>query len=558
MCKSMLDNYCNFLYSPEALGNIEVRRSSNSTRVLQGETRNQFSQVYFTYAQAKLKNQLAFPKDFLRVLKRHNYFGKLEDFLARKPMEQMSLVDRLEMEQVSYELDMIWSAAINETVLVRMDRKYPNFHKLSGRMMPLELSLEDTRTRRNLISDISKAIWSGNENWRKVEMTFSQLRQSYKNIIQRLDASEELKDRWRKRIEEVQLILPGSLPAVSNDECSSTTVNAFYYTYLNVVTVCAGDFNSEDILQTLAHEMGHSLDIDRSQYLFQSRSQIGTEVSALRGHICSAKTFSCEHWKKFSGQFESLLSSLSGFSPDLPEFQRCLKRRPTSNTLRDDDISRLAKGIVTDRISSLASSDRFLRITKSELPMPNGKVQKNPNYLNPCSYYLWSQGEEPVEDELTTLIFFTAAYRCSDEPPQQRLRSSIEIAKNMTLRILEKTLKNEGEFSERAELESEGFSSPPAERFADVVGSYAMADFLQNLPQQWERRNKFLAGASWLCMEPSLASRYREESSVEKEFVFNAHTEGEQRRNELFTAPIRKVIGCEKDFQFEECALPLK
>lgn len=557
-CKLMLDSYCNYLYSPLAAGNLEIKRSTATTKILQGETSNQFSQVFYSYSKAKLQNKDLLPKDFQRILNRHSYFSKLEGFLQRKPIPQMNLTERLSIEQQNFELGSIWSAAFNEAVITRMSKKFPGFHTLPDKMVPLEISLEQSRVRRLLITEISKAIWNGNENWSQVETTFDKLKLSYLKLIQRLDAPESLKTTWSQRIKDVQLALPGSLPAISNEECSTVKANAYYYTYLNVITVCAGDFNSEDILQTLAHEMGHSLDIDRTAYLFETNSELGKQVRGLRANVCEAEKFSCEKWNEFQGKYSDYLTSLDGFQPDLPEFQRCLKRRPTSKTLTSEDIKRFANSMASDRVSQLATSDRFLRITKERIPMPDGRTQKNPNYLNPCSYSLWSQGEEPVNDELTTLMFFTAAYRCSAEAPAQKMRSSIEVAKNMTRQIIEKTLAIEGEFSGLNELESEGYSSPPGERFADVIGSYAMADFLTQLPFQWDRRNKFLAGASWLCSEPSLASHYPDESSAEKEFVFSAHTEGDQRRKELFSQPIREVIGCEKDFQFNECKLPVK
>src|SRR6202007_3319322 len=113
-------------------------------------------------------------------------------------------------------------------------------------------------------------------------------------------------------------------------------------------------------------------------------------------------------------------SSLDGYEPEMPEFQRCLKRRVTNKPLGPEDIARFARNLTADRISDLASNDRFLRVTKPELPTPNGKYLKNPNYLNPCSYYMWSQGEEPIDDEISTVMFFTAEYRCSDQAGSAR------------------------------------------------------------------------------------------------------------------------------------------
>ncbi|MNS81901.1 hypothetical protein D3C72_1156280 [compost metagenome] len=470
----------------------------------------------------------------------------------------MNVPQRMAAEKLDYELGSIWSLSINETVLNRMIQKYPGYHQIPDRLIPIELSLERRRVRRNLISEISQAIWRGDKNWIKVEEGFSRLQRSYLRMIAKLDIAEDVRKNWTKRISEVRLVLPGSFPAISNEECSTTTINAYYYTYLNVLTVCAGDFNSEDIIQTLAHEIGHALGIDRAQYLFQIESDFGKKLGSFRTQICQPEKFSCSDWNEYKSKFSPRLESLDGYHPDLPQFQSCLKRRSTSKSLNPTDIQRFAKNIVSDRISGLASSDRFLRITKSEVPMKNGKFQKNPNFLNPCSYYMWSQGEEPIDDELTTLMYFTAEYRCSEKPLVEKMKSSIEVAKDMSTRVLEKVISIEGEYSGRSVLETEGYSSPNFERFADVIGSYAMAEYLSELPNKWDRQNKFLASSSWQCIEPSLASHFPEESAIEKEYIFDAHTEGDQRRKELFTTPIREAISCEKDFEFEECRLPFK
>jgi len=553
-----LDKYCNYLYSPEALGNLEVKRAKRSTKVLQGETQNEFTQVFYRYAQAKLRNRQYLPKDFFQALQRRQYFAKMEDFLDRKPRIEMTNSQRLASDQLDYELGFIWSTALNETILTRMENKYQGFHQISEKLIPIELELERRRLRRNLISEISRAIWRNDKNWEKVEQGFASLKESYLRMLSKLDIPESVRNDWSKRISEVKLVLPGALPAISNEECSTTTINAYYYTYLNVMTICAGDFNSEDIIQTLAHEMGHALAIDRSQYLFQIQSSFGRELASLRAQVCKPKAFSCEIWNEYKKHFSSSLESLAGYQPELPEFQRCLKRRETSKALTEDGLERIAESIVTDRVSDLASSERFLRITKSTTPMINGKMQKNPNHFDPCNYYLWTQGEEPVDDELTTLMYFTAEYRCSDKPPSEKMKRAIETAKDMSIDILRATLQIEGEFSSRSLMETEGYSSPPYERFADVIGSYAMAELLSELPFQWDRQNKFLASSSWQCVQPSLASHFPEESAIEKEYIFDAHTEGDQRKKELFSEPIRAVIGCEKDFEFKECGLSFK
>lgn len=556
-CKGLFDNYCGYLYSPEALGNIEIKRGQTAIQILEGDTNNQISQVFYRYSWAKIRNQHEFPKDFYRVLTRSNYFSKLESFLRRKPRESMSLAERLQSEQLGTELSFLWQSALNEALMLRVASRFPKYYRLSDNFVPVEWDLERRRIRRNLISEISQAVWKNDENWSRVEQTFSRLKESYLSLIQHLDIEPALRADWTERIKEVKLVLPGSIPEIANEECSATTSNAYYFTYLNVLTVCAGDFNSEDILQTLSHELGHALDFERTKYIYTSKSQFGQSLAKLRRNVCEPQNFSCEEWHDYRDRFSHNLESLSGFQAQLPSLQQCLKRRPTVKVLTSPDSHRIAEEIVNDRVSDLATSDRFLRITKSTVPMPDGKSQRNLNFLNPCSYYLWSRGEEPVDDELTTLMYFTAEYRCTELPPAQRLKNAIDVAKEMTVKLVDRVLSMEGEFSDRVELENAGFASPPEERFADVIGSHAMAEFLNQIPQVWDRRNKFLAGASWLCLAPSLASHFPEENSVQSAYVNDAHADADQRRKELFTSPLRESIGCEKDFEFKECELPL-
>ena len=560
-CKAMLDSYCNILFSPQALGNLRVQRgtaSASPIMVLQGETTNDIPQTLYHYSIAKIRHQDQLPSDFQRVLKKQNYFEKLARTLERLPRTQMTLSERLQSEQERAELNTIWASALDEIVMVRMDRKFPGFHSVPDRLVPLEISLERRRIYRDLVSSISKSLWHADENWTRVEFSFDKMKIAYVKMISKLEVDDAIKTAWTKRITDVKLVLPGSMPAISDEECSSTKINAYYYKYLNVLTVCAGDFNSEDIMQTIAHEMGHSLDVDRSSYLFEVKSDFGVRLANLREKVCEPKSFTCDDWYAYKSQFGASLNSLNGFKPDLPEFQRCLKRRETSKVLTADDIKRFANSMTADRLSDLSSSDRFLRITKGQIPMINGKNQKNPAYLNPCSYYLWSHGEEPVDDDLTTLMYFTAEYRCSDHVGAERFKSAIEVAKGMTEEVLEKTVQVDGEFSSNARIDSEGFASPPYERFADVVGSYAMAEMLKELPTNFERQNKLLASSSWQCEEPSLSTHFPEESAIQSEYEFDSHTDGAQRKKELLSAPIREAVGCKKDFEFNECSLPIK
>jgi len=556
-CKFLVDSYCQYLHSPESEGNLIVKRAKGPIEILCGNTENEFSQAFYRYSEAKMRNRRRLPADFRRVLERSNYFGKLKSFLGRPSRSKMSLQTRLSSEKSDYELGYLWNAALNETVLLRMGSKYSGFHSLPERLIPIELQLETRRVRRLLIAEISQGLWKDDPNWARVEEGFSRLQESFLRMIPKLDIDPRIQQDWIKRIREVKLVLPGSMPAIADDECSTTRSNAYYYTYLNLITVCAGDFNSEDVLLTLAHEMAHSLGLDRSRYLFEIQSEFGKDLAELRNQVCQPKAFSCESWSQYKQEFSNSLKSLDGYQPELPQFQRCLKQRPTQRILTGPDLIRFAQTLTNDRVAELASSNKFLRITKEQIPMAD-KSQKNPNFLDPCSYYLWSRGEEPIDDELTTLLYFTAEYRCSQGPEASRIRRAIETSKKMTTQLVEKTLRLEGEFSAKKTLGREGFASPPMERFADVVGSYAMAELLSEIPETWDRQNVFLASSSWQCAPPSLARDFPEEISIESEYFLSNYSFGEDRRKEILSEPLRKTLGCEKDFEFRECRLPFK
>ncbi|MGZ3797373.1 MAG: hypothetical protein ACXVB1_13455, partial [Pseudobdellovibrionaceae bacterium] len=88
-CGTLMSDYCTKLYSPEASGNLLIDRIK-PIRILQGETKNQFSQTFYKYAQAKLKNRRRFPKDLLEILNKYSYFENLDEFLHRRPISYMS------------------------------------------------------------------------------------------------------------------------------------------------------------------------------------------------------------------------------------------------------------------------------------------------------------------------------------------------------------------------------------------------------------------------------------------------------------------------------------
>jgi len=556
-CLSMMNQYCNSLYHPDHNGNMVIPTKDAAIFIRQGKTLNDLNQTYYELAQSKIRNQKILPHDFSSILHAHHYFIKLEDFIHRKPLEAMNLMDRMETMEQQSEVENLWYLAINETLLLRVTNQFPNYPKIPEDLTPPEISHFKTQEKKVLLSEVSRAIWANNPNWNKVKNTFESLRKVYLLVIEKLAISNEIKADWSERIKSMRLVPPGSLPELTDQDCAGTTVNAYYYSHFNVLTICAGDFNGEDSLQTLGHEMSHALDIDRSLYLFFKKSKASQTIERLGRKWCSSDSdkISCSDWDHFKDSLTPSLSELSNYSPDVPAFNRCLKRNQTL-PLDTNTILRFATQATQSSIRDLAEEEAFLRITQQKLPMANGKNMKNPSFMNPCSYLKADWNSEGLDSELSMLTVFLTEFRCSSQTDNiSKLKSAITTTQNIFNDIENAMITSEGEFSERRELIDEKYSSSPVERFADVMGSYVVAQYMNNLQSIFDRRALFLASNSWQCSAPSLSKNFPVESLMLRQYVQDAHTDGDDRKKEILSTPIRDTLGCKADFSWGECHL---
>jgi hypothetical protein len=551
-CLGLMNHYCDSLYAPGADGNIVIqKRAGKPIYILQGKTANGLNQVFYELAKSKLRNREYFPKDFYAILKAHRYFQKLEDLIERKPFLTMNVMDRMESTELESDVDYLWALSIKDTLIARVSKKFPEYPTLAEDLISPEISHFERGERRILLSQISHAIWKDHPNWTKVTSTFEMLRANFLIVIPKLNIPKSVKDDWLKRIQSIALVLPGSMPEIVDQDCTSTTINAYYYSHLNVITVCAGDFNSEDIMLTLAHEMSHSLDIDRSLHLFFQQSALSQKLGKVSRELCQipAKTFSCDVWKDFKSTVDGNLPELASFHPDLPKLNECLKRETKTRPLDDATIDRFAKLAIKDRIRSLSDEEAFLRITQAKLPLGNGKRAFNPSYLNPCSYMQTKWETESLDSDFAFLTAFTAEYECSDiKDSPERLKQSIIFSQNFFTDVLKNMITSEGEFSDRRSLVEENFSSSPVERFADLLGSYVVAEAMKPDPSLWDRRMTFFASNSWQCAGPSLSTAFPKETLLMRQYLQDSHTDGDERKKELLSTPMREILSCKQDF----------
>jgi hypothetical protein len=560
-CKSVVDDYCHQLHSQTARGNLRIKNKDLSEALTTaGSTINNFDSATFAYHKARLRQRTRLPKDLVPALNKRNFFGDLESLLGRPPRGKMTLQARVYYSDLENNVDSKWDQAIEEVVLSRLARKFPKIYNLDDSSIPREMEVEYTRVYYSLWTDISAALWANNSRWIRIKTIFDQLKESFANVINDLKVDDETKLIWLKKINSVQLKTPGFNPAVASRDCISVSRNAYYYPYLNTITVCAGYLNTGEQIQTLAHELAHAIDISSRLIDYLKESELQSSFRSLRTSLCKNKTFTCDEWNGFTGSFEKNLKKLEGYQSEVYSFHRCLKKNPNTIPFRSDDAERIATKINDETFSSLIQSSAFFRITKQQAPLGSGEQVKNPSYLNPCDYYTWDLDDFSTDGELTSLLMFTASYRCTEGDEIFRIRSAIDAAKRYSHDITTAVLNLEGEFSSREEMQSEHLSSSSTERFADRMGSYIVADFLkrhQSPEEPEDMRSLFLASSYWLCDRPSLQSKHIEEYQSLSDIIIDksVHEDNSNRIKDWLSPPVREILSCEKDFEHAECSV---
>jgi hypothetical protein len=83
-----------------------------------------------------------------------------------------------------------------------------------------------------------------------------------------------------------------------------------------------------------------------------------------------------------------------------------------------------------------------------------------------------------------------------------------------------------------------------------------MAEHLKEVQSLWDRRMTFLASNSWQCPGPSLSTEFPKETAILRRYLLDSHTDGDDRKKEILSGPIRAVLSCEPDFDWNECSFP--
>jgi len=81
-----------------------------------------------------------------------------------------------------------------------------------------------------------------------------------------------------------------------------------------------------------------------------------------------------------------------------------------------------------------------------------------------------------------------------------------------------------------------------------------MTESIKELHSLWDKRVTYLASSSWQCNGPSLSTAFPKETLIMRQYLQDSHTDGDERKKELLSNPIRQELSCQKDFEWDECS----
>jgi hypothetical protein len=583
-CSQFVETFCDKLWAPENLGNIEldVGEDPSLGRITLGRTKNETNYPYVLFSQAKLDARKHLPEDFRQRLEARGYFRKLERLLAHKPYGQMSKSEVEEVRALFAEVEVIWADALEDSASSRTSSRYPGFFKLTDERIPTKLSHAYSRTKDELEASIWQAIWSGHPRWKLVNRVFEEMKHVFLELIQAHPGiSDEIRSRWMERIRGTRLMIPGSDPVHLNEgerRCASTDFNGYHWAERNAVVLCGGYILTGDPTRTIAHELAHSLGEYRAELEAGLRIPLAERLRKLRERTCTAQPYwqkasgagigygagqtvekkgmTCAEWKDWkAGYAEDLAHATLGTEQD-EKFLSCFQSKHLKGPPPEATIDYVAREWVQTELETQARRDRFIRLTKETEILRDGSVHPSPAYLDPCGIFYIYDGLDPYSSEFTLNVFFVNEYRCQLETspdhctksPETCLEAAIEGAQSLEYALRHKGLSIQTKYSAVRELQRQGYAEDIEEDLSDHLGQIAYAKYLETHAAQAERRSRFLATVSTLCDEPSIAKLYPAEALVQKKYYIESHSEGLDRRRKLLIEPVRSALGCQKDF----------
>lgn len=552
-CHDLVENFCADLWRSPNSGNMDLKSGGQVYKLRFGKTKNGISEARYAFVDSLVKNFRYLPEDIQESFKKTKLEQTLRAYLHRKDTKKLELADNFRPEYARNMLSFL-NEAVRPVVMARTEKVFPGYVRMRAEEMSNELDQTFEKNEDQVWSEIFVATWKNNQSWAQIKELFKLLQQEYVIVINEdPDLTPELKAEAIRNLKSVKLVIPGENVTNSNSSrwhtCGIDMNNAFYSGYWHELTICAGDFTSNEGLLTLAHEMGHSFSLGRRLRTYWKESDYGRSVAGLYERSCQDRRFSCEEWEKVKKRLPREGESLASYKYDDAKYLDTFVDRELSPVPEGGELTKLADRLNRGTLRSEVNGRYLEGILKPMEVLANGAEVKNFKYLSACrNYSRWPNTEQVYENEaLQFELFFANEYFCriqKKESETDALRESIKTASELTQDAWKLFMRVPGRFSGWQDARDEGFAHDIEEDLVDAFSSRVVARMLAKNPRIEERRARYLANVATFCDAPSFRERYPKEVGVLREFTNLSHSVGQDRRDKLMTPNIREVLQC--------------
>jgi hypothetical protein len=559
-CSAISEKYCDELYDDEHQGNADIVANDSVLKVRLGKNKTGFSYGKAGFEVAKWLAQNKLPKTLLEFLNQYHYFDLLKKYLRTKPIADSTPDEALETDLIEKEAAAIWNWALEQTI----DRETEFEAKVAGIEKPsIKYEILLSRVSRRVRTNIYDIIWSNSDDWKAIAAQFEKVRIAFlQEIEEEPKLNREIKASWTETIKSIKIVPPSSDPDIEDRDCAEHEPNAYYYREKNVFTVCAGLIFGSEISGIVAHEIAHSLGIERTRREHLRQSAHFQEMKTLQAQVCNAESpRSCPPaWSQFKKSFTSNLDFLlKQFDPPVQPLLSCLQynaRELKAWPPSEADFKNLAEIRAKLQVSRGAANHLFFRLSKPRLALETGEESANPYYLNPCELSDWKESSYVPGSAWDLYFFFSAAHLCGDQTKSsaEQLDSAIVEARAVYSEVLQRVIPLARNFSSDVDLTGRGYSEDSEERFADFLGFRVLARLLKS-ESPVVRRAKYFSNISNFCEPHSSHKKYPDEMQAEKKHDLEPHSAGLRRRQETLVKPLREILNCAQDFEIPECEL---
>lgn len=394
----------------------------------------------------------------------------------------------------------------------------------------------------------------------KIEQDFGVVRAEYVNwITEDKTISNDLKKERLDALNTLKLVLPGTTPIISNAQanarCGSITENAFYHRTRHEITVCAGLFNTTSVLQILAHEVGHSIGLNRRIYTSIKNSEVGKKIDQLWNMSTSKVKPLCEDWGQLRKDLYKVFSEAKNYKYEDDEFLSKFLNTKKITNLNAEQILRAANRTLDQTLRREYRANSIFHLIKKDEILASGRILENEAYLNPA-YIFFENPEETkqflyISPSMQFYFMLSNDYYCRSLknknvlPDDQLLKKVLEeLGSDLSVHA-KFYLTYAGKYSADDSSINEGLSYDIEE---DVVDNYASQVFSRILASDKDveaRRAKYLASTSFLCNPPSYREFYPAESVVLHNLSKASHSQGLDRRKKVLTSDVKNVLQCQ-------------